>query len=111
MPMPENRIPMAPYQRSNFDEMAAALAVEVEQVATHEKQFEEAALGYRLTRRRPTRIPPSKMRDKLDEVSRNARQLLKSLGINSPAEAPDGQQSRASRCPRVAGRAQCGPCR
>jgi hypothetical protein len=92
MPVPESRIPMVP-QRSNFDVMAAALGVEVEQVATHENRLEEAALWYRLTRRRPTRIPPSKMRDKPDEVSRNARRLLKSWGINSPAEAADGPRS------------------
>ena len=34
------------------------------------------------------------MRDKLDEVSKNARQLLKSLGVNSPANAADGPGSR-----------------
>ena len=45
-------------------------------VATHAKLFEEAACWYRLARRRPTRIAPSKMRDKLDEVAKNARRQL-----------------------------------
>jgi hypothetical protein len=68
--------------------------MEVGQVAKHENLFEEAARWYRLARRRPARIAPSKMRDKLDGVARNARRLLKSLGVNSPAEASDGPGSR-----------------
>jgi hypothetical protein len=31
---------------------------------------------------------------KLDEVSKNARRLLRSLGVNSPADAADGAGSR-----------------
>jgi hypothetical protein len=85
---------MATYDQPHFEQIAAAVSVDVGQVAKHKNLFEAAALWYRLTKRRPTRIAPSKMRDKLDEVSKNARRLLKSLGVNSPAKAADGPGSR-----------------
>jgi hypothetical protein len=85
---------MATYERSNFEQIAAAIGVDVGQIAKHENLFEEAALWYRLARRRRTRIAPSKMRDKLNEVSKNARRLLRSLGVKSPADAADGPGSR-----------------
>jgi hypothetical protein len=52
--------------------------------------FEAAALSYRVDRRRPSRIAPSKSREKLERVTKNARRLLESLGVNDPDEAPDG---------------------
>jgi hypothetical protein len=82
------------YDQSDFKQIAAAIGVKVGQIAKHENRFKEAARWYRLTRLRPTRIAPSKMRDKLEEVSKNARRLLKSLGINNPGEAADGPYSR-----------------
>jgi hypothetical protein len=85
---------MATYDQSNFEQIAAAIGVEVGQIARHENLFEEAGRWYRLARRRPTRIAPSKMRDKLGEVSKNARRLLRSLGVNSRADAADGPGSR-----------------
>jgi hypothetical protein len=85
---------MATYKQSNFDQIATAIDVNVGQIAKHANLFEEAARWYRLARRRPTRIVPSKMRDKLDEVAKNARRLLKSLGVNNPAHAADGPGPR-----------------
>jgi hypothetical protein len=85
---------MATYDQSNFEQIAAAFGVEVGQIAKHENVFEEAARWYRLAKDRPTRIAPSKMRDKLEEVSKNARRILKSLGIDNPADAADGPRSR-----------------
>jgi hypothetical protein len=85
---------MPTYEQANFEQIATAIGVEVGLIAKHENLFEEAARWYRLARRRPTRIAPSKMRDKLNEVSKNARRLLKSLGVNSPADAADGPGSR-----------------
>ena len=52
--------------------------------------FEAAARWYRLDKRRPTRIAPSKLREKLNQIAKNARRLLKSLGVNNPEEAADG---------------------
>jgi hypothetical protein len=85
---------MATYEQSNFEQIAAAIGLDAGQIAKHENLFEEAARWYRLARRRPTRIAPSKMRDKLDAVSKNARRLLKSLGVDNPADAADGPGSR-----------------
>jgi hypothetical protein len=64
--------------------------VDVGQIVKHQNQFEAAALWYRLNRRRPTRIAPSKLGEKLDQISKNTRRLLKSLGVNAPDEAADG---------------------
>ena len=85
---------MATYEQAHLERIATAMGVAVGQIAKHEKLFEEAARWYRLARRRPTRMPPSKLRDKLDEVSKCARRLLRSLGVSSPAEAADGPGSR-----------------
>ena len=81
---------MATYEQSNFDQIATAITVEVTQIAKHENLFEAAALWYRVDRRRPSRIAPSKSREKLERVTKNARRLLESLGVNDPDEAPDG---------------------
>jgi hypothetical protein len=89
-PIEKAPFPMATYEQSNFEEIAAAIGVEVGQIVKHENLFEAAALWYRLAGRRPTRIAPSKLREKLDPVAKNARRLLKSLGVNDPDEAPDG---------------------
>src|SRR5262249_15609008 len=82
--------PMATYEQSNFEQIAAAIGVEVGQTVKHENRFEAAALWYRLNRRRPTRIAPSKLRDKLDRIAKSARRLLTSLGVKDPDEAADG---------------------
>jgi hypothetical protein len=80
---------MATYEQSNFEQIAAAIGMEVRDIAKHQNLFEAAALWYRLGRRRPTRIAPSKLREKLDQVAKSARRLLKSLGVNGPDEAAD----------------------
>jgi hypothetical protein len=81
---------MTTYEQSNFEQIAIAITVEVTQIAKHENLFEAAALWYRVDRRRPSRIAPSKSREKLERVTKNARRLLESLGVNDPDEAPDG---------------------
>jgi hypothetical protein len=81
---------MTTYKRSNFQQIAAAIGMEVEQIAKHENRFEAAARWHRLDRRRPERTAPSKLDEKLGQVAKNARRLLKSLGVNDPHEAADG---------------------
>jgi hypothetical protein len=81
---------MATYDESNFEQVASAIGMDVGQIAKHENLFEAAALWYRSDRRRPSRIAPSKSREKLERVTKNARRLLESLGVNDPDEAPDG---------------------
>jgi len=81
---------MATYAHGNFEQIASAIGMEVGQIAKHENRFEAAAYWYRLDRRRPTRITPSKSREKLDRIAKAARRLLTSLGVNDPDEAADG---------------------
>jgi hypothetical protein len=81
---------MATYGRSNFKQIASAIRMDVGQIAKHENLLEAAALWYRSDRGRPSHITPSKSREKLKRVTKNARRLLESLGVNDPDEAPDG---------------------
>src|SRR5258708_1422135 len=87
---PKPCTPMATYAHGNFEQIASAIGMEVGQIAKHENRFEAAAYWYRLDRRRPTRITPSKSREKLDRIAKAARRLLASLGVNDPDEAADG---------------------
>ena len=64
--------------------------MEVMRVAKHASQFEAAAYWHRQDKRRPRRIAPSKLCEKLDRVANGARRLLKSLGVNQADEAADG---------------------
>ena len=85
---------MATYEQADFEQVANAIGVDVGQIAEHEKEFETAALWYRLNRRRPTRVAPSNLLRKLDRVAKSARRLLKNLGVNDPDEAADGSGDR-----------------
>jgi hypothetical protein len=81
---------MATYKQSNFEQIAAAIGVDVGQIAKRANVFETAALWFRLDSRRPKRAAPSRSREKLDRLAKNAGGVLKSLGINDPDEAYDG---------------------
>ena len=81
---------MAAYKQLNFEQIAAAIGVEVGQIAKHANQLEAAALWYRLDRRRPARTAPFQLRKKLDRVAKSARRFLKSLGVDNPGVAYDG---------------------
>jgi hypothetical protein len=78
------------YTHSDFEQISTAIDVPAKQVANRRTQFEAAALWFRLDKRRPRRTAPSKRREKLSQVAKNARRLLKSLGINDPNDAVDG---------------------
>ncbi len=78
------------YTTTNFEQIATAIGTAVKPVADLKAQFEAAAVWFRLDKRRPNRPAPSKQREKLTQVAKNARRLLKSLGINDPDEAVDG---------------------
>jgi hypothetical protein len=81
---------MAPYDQSNFEQIATAIGMEVRQIAKHANLFEASARWYGLDERRPERPAPSTLRRKVDQVAKNARRLLKSLGVSDPDEAADG---------------------
>ena len=78
------------YTHTNFEQIATAIGIGIKPVANLEAQFEAAALWFRLDKRRPKRTAPSKQREKLTQVAKSARRMLKSLGINDPDEAADG---------------------
>jgi hypothetical protein len=81
---------VAAYDRSNFEKIAAAIGADVGQITNYANLFEEAARWYRLDKRRPRRIAPSSLRRKVDQVAKDARRLLKSLGVSNSDEAADG---------------------
>ena len=78
------------YTHTNFEQIATVIGIAVKSVANLQAQFEAAALWFRLDKRRPGRKAPSKRREKLNQVAKSARRMLKSLGINDPDEAADG---------------------
>jgi hypothetical protein len=78
------------YTHTNFEQIATAIGIGVKPVANLQAQFEAAALWFRLDKRRARRTAPSKQREKLNQVAKSARRMLKSLGINDPDEAADG---------------------
>jgi hypothetical protein len=81
---------MPTYTHLDFEQISTATDVPAKQVANFETQFEAAALWFRLDKRRPKRTAPSRRSEKLSQVAKNARRLLKSLGINDPNDAVDG---------------------
>jgi hypothetical protein len=62
---------MAPYEQSNFEQIATAIGVDVGQITKHANLFEEAARWYRLDKRRPRRNAPSSLRRKVDQVAKD----------------------------------------
>ena len=84
------RTEVRPYKHSDFEQIATAIGIAVKPIADLEAQFEAAALWFRLDRKQAKRIAPSKRREKLNQVAKSARRLLKSLGIDDPDEAVDG---------------------
>jgi hypothetical protein len=81
---------MATYSREDFDQIAAAIHVDVARVCQHEKQFEAAAMWYRLDCRVPKRQTPFVMHRRMTQIVNTARRLLRHLGIEDPSQAPDG---------------------
>jgi hypothetical protein len=81
---------MSTYTHSDFKQIATAIDIAVHQVVNLETRFEAAARWFRLDRSRPRRAAPSKRGEKLNQVAKGARRLLKSMGINEPDEAADG---------------------
>jgi hypothetical protein len=91
---------MPTYSREHLEEIAAAVGSDVGDVLKHEQLFEWAADRYGLdcglprgAPGRPRRTPPSKMREKMDRIAKNARRLLQDLKITSCEEEADGPGS------------------
>src|SRR5208283_1874424 len=81
---------MAIYAHDNFEQIAAAINMEVDEIEEHAKLFEAAARWHRLGCASPDRPAPSILRRKLDRIAKNARRLLESLGVVDLDAAVDG---------------------
>jgi hypothetical protein len=83
---------MAAYSSEDFEQVAAAIHVDVTRVRRHEKQFEAAAMWYRLGQNalKIQRVTPFVMRRRMTQIANAARKLLRHLGVWDPAQAPDG---------------------
>ena len=86
----EVRLDRAIYKHSDLEQIATAIGVDVKQVVIPAAQFQTAALWFWLAQERPKRAAPSKRIEKLNQVAKSARRLLKSLGIDDLDEAADG---------------------
>jgi hypothetical protein len=78
------------YTNTHFEQIAIAIGTAVKPVEDLEAQFEAFAMWFRLDKRRPKRPAPSKQHEKLAQVAKSARRLLKSIGISNPENATDG---------------------
>jgi hypothetical protein len=81
---------MTTYEQAHFEKIASAIGMEGGLIATHESSFEAAARWYGLGKRRPNRTAPSSFRRRVNQVAKDARRLLKSLGVSTADEAADG---------------------
>jgi hypothetical protein len=96
---------MATYSKEDFERIAVAVRKDVADVMRHEKSFEAVAIWYRLNsqapkapddvapsanskkekekekEKAPTRIAPSVMSKKMKQIAKDARRLLKNLGV------------------------------
>jgi hypothetical protein len=85
---------MAAYSQSDLERIAAALGVSTSAVEAFAKEFEAAALWFLAMRRPFEGKNPGQLRKKLEQVAKDARRLLKQLGIEDPNDAMDGPGDR-----------------
>jgi hypothetical protein len=83
---------MAAYSREDFEQIAATIGNDITHVGRYEKQFEAAAMWYRLGRNalKYRRTPPFVMRRRMTQITNAARKLLRHLGVTDAAQALDG---------------------
>jgi hypothetical protein len=87
---------VAKYSKNDFERIAAAISKDFADVKRHEKAFEAAAMWYRLDRNavKDKTMAPSKMKQKMTQISDAARKLLKHLEVYDYRKALDGQGDR-----------------
>jgi len=86
---------MTAYSDLNYKTIAAAIGKEIADNQRHGQCFESAALWYRLDKRSPKRIPPSRLQQKLISIEKAAARLLKHLGVSDLSEATNGPRDMA----------------
>ena len=78
---------MATYAQEDYARIAAAVGKVVADVMAHQKDFENAALMFKLDRGlhtelvRPRGSTPTQLRRKMERVEKSARRLLEDLGV------------------------------
>jgi hypothetical protein len=78
---------MDTYAQEDFERIAGAVGKDVADVIAHQKDFENAALMFRLDRglpselHRPRGSTPTQLRRKMERVEKSARRLLVDLGV------------------------------
>jgi hypothetical protein len=83
----ESARPVATYTQQDYARIAAAVGKDVSDVMAHQKDFENAALIFRLDRGSPSELArprgstPTQMRRKLERVEKSARRFLEDLGV------------------------------
>jgi hypothetical protein len=78
------------YSDADFERIAEAIGERGSDVLEYGSQFEAAAVWYRLDSNSPSHTAPSILNKKLLQISNSAQRLLHNLGIDDPADAPDG---------------------
>jgi hypothetical protein len=83
---------MTMYTGEDFEQIAAAIRTNITHVRRYEKEFEAAAMWYRLGRNalEINRTTPSVMRKRMKQIASAAQKLLRHLDVRDPAQAPDG---------------------
>jgi hypothetical protein len=81
---------MATYSRADFEQIASALHKDVTDVCRYERQFEAAAMWYRLDLARPKKQTPSVLRRRMMLLVNTARRLLRHLEVEDASQASDG---------------------
>jgi hypothetical protein len=81
---------MATYSIDDFEQIASAVQRDVADVFRFQKEFEAAAMLYRLDRNAPKRRTPFVMRRRMTQIVHAARRLLRYLEVEGPSQAPDG---------------------
>ena len=91
VPRPRSTPPPA-YDDERCELIAKAIAndFDVSRVVEHRREFQVAAHWYETQSISPKRMAPHVGRKKLGQISKAARKLLTHLGIDDPADAPDG---------------------
>jgi hypothetical protein len=88
---------MATYSTDVYARIAAAIGRDLEDVVEHKQLFEAAAVWYGLDcglgHGAMSRLPPSKIRAKLQRIAKSARRLMKDLEITNDEDAADGPGS------------------
>lgn len=81
---------MPTYSESDLERIATAIGKDIAAIKDHSQQFESAAFWYLHDGRFSLLQKPAEQRKKMQQISRSARRLLKSLGVDDPTDSLDG---------------------